>query len=139
MGPAVGAYDVGTYDKHARRSFSSDKVLGRKTPGGFGSAAPRATAKEQQDGGDAPGPGAYHTGASPPSREAQRPSAAFASASRQRGASPLPMYDSTTYVPEGMGSKALGKPNMGFGGAARGLALDEQAEVAALRELLGKA
>ena len=43
------------------------------------------------------------------------------------------------YVPPGVGDvKPTGAPNMGFGGTIRGLALDEQAEVAELKAMLGK-
>jgi hypothetical protein len=47
--------------------------------------------------------------------------------------------DDLVYVPQGIGVvKPSGAQNMGFGGAKRGL-LDEQAEVAQLRAMLGKA
>ena len=140
VGPAVGAYDIRTYDKHARRSFTSDAVLGVKTPGGFGSAVPRGTAAKEP-GTATPGPGQYNTTGNGSPQSLQKPSSVFASASQQRGPNPVPSYaPDSVYVPSGMGAgRTTGKPNMGFGGASRGLAMDEQAEVAALREMLGKA
>lgn len=135
-GPAVGAYDMRAYDPHAKRDFRSDALLGVRAPGGFGSTAMRASAKEPSA---TPGPGEYHAGASPP-KPGGRPSSAFASSTAQRGANPQPSYGAPgQFVPEGMGdAKARGKPNMGFGGASRGLAADEASEVAALREMLAR-
>lgn len=137
VGPSVGAYDMRAYDPHAKKAFRADAMLGKAVPGGFGSSAVRAP---KEAATDTPGPGEYHAASKRDIGGDKRPSSVFASASHQRGAGPRPAHTSDgVFVPDGIGDVRASGNKTGFGGATRGLAADEAAEVAQLREMLGKA
>ena len=117
-----------------QKSFNAGSFGVASIGGGFGSNAP---ARPVEDHKDNPAPGQYDMGVRFDKRgKVNGPSASFASATAQRGATMLPSHaDNWSYNPAGVGSVDVSKKTQhGFGYADRGL-LESKSEKAELNEL----